>query len=71
MTRDVAAIARGLTKGERDCITEDRGHLEGSTSVLLALALSYLADVAKSGAVTLTPLGLAVRQHLAEQEGRS
>lgn len=68
MMEDVAKIARGLTKADRECISgADPAKLSGSVGTLLALCLGPLANVQRDNTVYLTPLGVAVRKHLSEQ----
>lgn len=68
---DVAAIARGLTKAQRDSLIHAKAY--GFSQKLRAFGCGpVVKNLAKFGCVDsiwghVTPLGLAVRNHLTEQ----
>jgi hypothetical protein len=65
MTKDeIAGIAAGLSDHEKTALLCGSERVEGSIATLLTLCLKYLAEPRPDNAVTLTPLGLAVRNHL-------
>lgn len=77
-----ASIAKGLTKAQREALSNDRGRPrswnDGVGDIntwktvghsLLQLGLIAWSDNPHVDTTNLTPLGLAVREHLKEQPG--
>ena len=70
---DVAEIARGLTKAQRETIANTRGtHEDGNFWFPLGSARGIPTELKTRTVIghCLTPLGLAVRAHLTQEQPR-